>query len=157
MYGVPYLGTWEDMDGRVRIQGYEGEWWKLTREWRDIYSTGYFARGFSLGNNCSDLSKRTKYIRKTQRFYPKAFSTTFLIRYPCMSYVHDFPVVESCSSRDAKARVFTTPSLARAFILLSKGSRHSFPGSLAILPNRFHPSLLPSIHRTYEGNFHEDI
>ena len=23
-------------------------------------------------------------------------------------YVHDFPVVESCSSRDAKARVFTT-------------------------------------------------
>jgi len=118
-----------------------------------------------------------KYIRKTQRFYLNAFSMTFLIRYPCMSYVHDFlvvescssldakarvyvhdfPVVESCSSRDPKARVFITPSLARAFILLSKGSRHSFPGSLAILPNRFHPSSLPSIHGTHVVDFRKDI
>jgi len=72
-------------------------------------------------------------------------------------YVHDFPVVESCSSRDVKARVFTTPFLARAFILLSKGSRHSFPGSLAILPNRFHPPSLPSIHCTHVVDFREDI
>jgi len=53
--------------------------------------------------------------------------------------------------------LFTTPSLARDFILRSKRSRHNSPGNLAILPNRFHPSSLPSIHRTHGGDFREDI